>query len=58
VIAGGPVHPGGVERRRRFDARSANSERLNPFIVPFSALPEHGRTTISELLAARGLHRG
>ena len=38
--------------------RAGSTEPLNPFIVPFSALPEHGRTAIRELLAARGLLPG
>ena len=47
-----------ADLRRQLDARAASSEPLNPFIVPFSALPEQGRTAISDLLAARGLLPG
>ena len=39
----------------QLDDRAGSSEPLHPFIVPFSALSDDGRTVIGDLLAARGL---
>jgi hypothetical protein len=44
-----------VRARWIYDAAASSSEPLHPFIVPFSALSDDGRTVIGDLLAARGL---
>ena len=44
--------------RRQLDAAAGSTEPLNPFIVPFSALSDDGRTVIGDLLTDRGLLTG
>lgn len=44
-----------ADLRRQLDDAAGSSEPLHPFIVPFSALSDEGRTVIGDLLAARGL---
>ena len=47
-----------ADLRRQLDDAAGSTEPLHPFIVPFSALSDEGRTVIGDLLAARGLLTG
>ena len=47
-----------ADLRRQLDTSAGSTEPLHPFIVPFSALSDEGRTVIGDLLAARGLLTG
>jgi hypothetical protein len=47
-----------ADLRRQLDDAAGSTEPLHPFIVPFSALSDEGRTVIGDLLATRGLLTG